>query len=197
MALIEQAVAAQPVGADAARRAAIRDEVYDYVMERLRAQYLEDASSGATTEMFDAVLATRPRALAGADARLAALVQFLARPEAASLAAANRRIDNILKKSAAAAPSAIDPALLRAPAEQALYAALAERREAVQRSVDVGDYATALATLARLRPEVDAFFDQVLVNDPDEKLRGNRLALLGALRALFAGIADLSRLPGT
>jgi glycyl-tRNA synthetase beta chain len=195
-ALIEQAVALQPVAELAARRGAVSDEVYDYVMERLRAQYLEDSNSGVTTEIFDAVLAAAPRSPLDADARISALVSFLARPEAASLAAANRRIANILKRSPAAVAAAIDPALLRIPAEQALHAALAQRRAAVAGALDWRDYGAAFAELAQLRPQVDAFFDGVLVNDPDQRLRGNRLALLGELRALFTRIADLSRLPG-
>jgi glycyl-tRNA synthetase beta chain len=165
-------------------------------MERLRAQYLEDAASAVTTEVFDAVLATAPRSLLDADARIAALVSFLALPEAASLAAANRRIANILKKSTAGVPAAIDPALLQPGAEQALHAALLRHRPTVEASLARGDYRGAFTVLARLRPEIDAFFDGVMVNDPDARLRNNRLALLGELGALFTRIADLSRLPG-
>ena len=195
-ALIEQALAAQPVADLPPRRAALASEVYDYVMERLRAQYLEDAASGVTTEIFDAVLAAAPRSPLDADARVAALVSFLALPEAASLAAANRRIANILKKSAAGASAAIDPTLLQAPAEQALYAALGRHRTTALSVLAHRDYRAAFTVLARLRPEVDAFFDGVMVNDPDARLRDNRLALLRELRELFTRIADLSRLPG-
>ncbi len=195
-ALIEQALSAQPVADLDARRAAVADEIYEFIMERLRAQYLEDPGQGVSTEIFDAVLATAPRSPLDAEARLRALVEFLKRPEAASLAAANRRIANILKKSAAVATAAIDASLLREPAEQALHAALSARKTAVERQRREGNYAAAFEELALLRPEVDAFFEHVLVNDPDAQLRGNRLALLGELRALVAGIADLSRLPG-
>ncbi len=199
-ALIDQALAAlpavQPPPDAAARAAASSDEVYGYVMERLRAQYLEDAASGVSTEVFDAVLATAPRSLLDADARIAALVSFLALPEAASLAAANRRIANILKKSTAGVPAAIDAALLQPGAEQALHAALVQHRPTVEAALARGDYRGAFKVLARFRPEIDAFFDGVMVNDPDVRLRNNRLALLGELRALFTRIADLSRLPG-
>ena len=195
-ALIEQAVAAQPVAGLESRRDTVRDEVYDFVMERLRAQYLEAGAAGVTTEVLDAVLAAAPRSPLDAAARVRALVSFLELPAAASLAAANRRIANILKKSAAAAPAAIDPALLRAPAEQALHAALMERRATVAAALEQRRYDLAFAELAQLRPQVDAFFEGVLVNDPDAQLRNNRLALLGELRALFTRIADLSRLPG-
>lgn len=196
-ALVGQAVAAQPVADLESRRGVIEEEVFEFIMERLRAQYLEDASRGVTTELFDAVLAARPRSPLDVDARARALVDFLQLPESASLASANRRIANILKKSAGAGPPAtVDAALLRAPAEQDLHAALAARREAVLGASRAGNYGAAFAQLAQLRPQVDAFFDQVLVNDPDAQLRANRLALLGELRALFSGIADLSRLPG-
>jgi len=180
---------------------AIKTEIYDYIMERARAQYLErSADNGISTEMFDAVLANRPASLLDFDARLHALVGFVARTEGASLAAANKRIANILRKSdassAAANASAVAVELLREDAERALHHALHSLRELVMTALSARDYARALDLLAGLRPQVDAFFDRVLVNDPDSALRNNRLALLGELRALFCGIADLSRLPG-
>ncbi|MFI4869890.1 MAG: glycine--tRNA ligase subunit beta [Steroidobacterales bacterium] len=198
--LIDRAVRLQPIAGIGAQTGA---EIYDFVMERARAQYLERASdNGISTEMFDAVLATRPASLLDFDARLHALVGFVARPEGASLAAANKRIANILRKSevSTAAPTASAPAvaqqLLREDAERELHQALRSLRELVVTAVNARDYARALDLLAGLRPQVDAFFDRVLVNDPDSALRNNRLALLGELRALFCGIADLSRLPG-
>ena len=142
------------------------------------------------------MLATSPRSPLDIDARLHALAAFLARPEAASLAAANKRIANILKKSDGAGANSIDPALFREPAEKALGAALAAHREPVRQAIARRDYAGALGELATLKPEVDQFFDAVMVNDPDASLRNNRLALLAELRGLFSGIADLSRLPG-
>ena len=203
--LVGQAVDAQPVADLAVRREAVAGEVYDYILERARAQFLEDAASGVTTEVFDAVLASGPRSPGDLDARARALVGFLARPEAASLTAANKRIANILKKSAPAAGAAgsagmtapdVDESLLRLPAEQALHQALAARTAPMEAALAQHDYATALGSLAELRPHVDAFFDAVLVNDPDAALRDNRLALLAQLRARFTRIADLSRLPG-
>jgi glycyl-tRNA synthetase beta chain len=195
--LVGQAVDAQPVADLAARREAVAGEVYDYILERARAQFLEDGASGVTTEVFDAVLASGPRSPGDLDARAHALVGFLARPEAASLTAANKRIANILKKSApAGGATAVDESLLRLPAEQALHQALAARNGSIEAALANGDYAAALATLSGLRPQVDAFFDAVLVNDPDAALRDNRLALLARLRAQFTRIADLSRLPG-
>ncbi|HEX4051343.1 MAG TPA: glycine--tRNA ligase subunit beta [Steroidobacteraceae bacterium] len=202
-ALLEQAVRAQPLATlEPARSAALARELYDYMMERLRAQYLEMREhSGISTEMFEAVLACRPGSVLDFDARLRALVAFTLRPEGASLAAANKRIANILRKSAAplahgSGSTGIDPSLLREPAERSLAEALQSLAEEVQAATQRRDYAAALDRLAALRPAVDAFFDQVLVNDPDAALRANRLALLGALRALFSGIADFSCLPG-
>jgi glycyl-tRNA synthetase beta chain len=195
-ALLEQALAAQPVADLGPRRAAVTDELYAFVLERLRSQYLEDPGSGVTTEIFDAVLATAPRSLLDTDARARALVKFLALPDAASLAAANRRIANILKKSPGELPQSTDPTLLQLAPERALHAALAERRIAIDVALGRSDYAAAFAELARLRPQVDAFFDAVLVNDPDDALRRNRLSLLGELRTLFTRSADLSLLPG-
>jgi glycyl-tRNA synthetase beta chain len=194
---INHAVAAQPAGLlDAAGAARCEQELYDYCIERLRAQFLEDPAAGFTTEMFNAVLELKPARPLDFDARLHALAAFLKRPEAASLAAANKRIANILKKSAAATPAAVDASLLQLPAEQALAAAVSALQPNVEAALARADYAAALDQLSTLRAPVDAFFDAVLVNDPDAALRTNRLALLAQLRALFTRIADLSLLPG-
>jgi len=176
-------------------------QVYDYVLERLRAYYLERSGSEApavsiTTEMFDAVLATRPASPLDFDARLKALSTFLTLPEAASLTAANRRVANILRKAGQTAPAVVDAGALQAAAERELFAALRERRDAVSAATARRDYARSLTLLAQLRPAVDAFFDQVMVMDENPTLRANRLALLAQMRELFAGVADLSRLPG-
>jgi glycyl-tRNA synthetase beta chain len=184
-------------------REEVASQVYDYVLERLRGGYLEpaDASAtlaGVTTEAFDAVLATRPRSPLDFDARLRAVLGFLALPEAASLTAANKRIANLLKKSAGGDTGAtsVNAALLGEGAERDLYDGLLAAEHSVPGKVALGDYASALSELARLRPAVDAFFDGVMVMDPDVALRANRLGLLVTLRGLFTGIADLSRLPG-
>jgi glycyl-tRNA synthetase beta chain len=202
--LIDQAVRAQPLPDIDTRAAGIVVEIYDYILERLRAQYLgaestthepvEQRMVPISTELFDAVLAARPASLLDFEARLTALREFLASAEGASLAAANKRIGNILKKSASIGAE-VDVALLRDPAELRLHEAL---QDLVQTDalIERRDYAAALRALARLRGAVDAFFDQVLVNDPDAALRANRLALLARLRGLFVRIADLSRLPG-
>ncbi len=192
---VNRAVGLQPV-----KSATAAQEVLDYINERMRGM-LVDGENGHSTEMFDAVMAANPRSPRDAATRLAALATFLQRPEAASLAAANKRIANILRKSAGDAGRDsvgdwINADLLKLPAEQALHAALLRQQGPVRAAVAKGDYAGALAQLADLRGVVDAFFDQVMVNDPDAALRANRHALLAALRDLFAGIADFSRLPG-
>ena len=172
-------------------------EVYDYVIERLRAYYVEGAAGiTVTAEMFDAVLATRPASALDFDARLRALVQFLQLPDAASLAAANKRIANILKKVTEPVGDAVDASRLIDPAEQVL----AEQVDAIARQVEpkfaARDYTPALQQLAVLRQATDAFFDSVMVNADDAALRANRLALLNRMRGLFMRAADLSRLPG-
>ncbi|MGH8317157.1 MAG: glycine--tRNA ligase subunit beta [Steroidobacteraceae bacterium] len=221
---IEKAATVAGKPAPAFRIESVAAEVYDYILERLRSYYLErfpeaptlatgdlrDSSAtpgtAVTTEMFDAVRATRPASPLDFDARLKALSAFLALPDAASLAAANKRVANILRKSgeaqsappkaASGAVAPVDPALLQAPAERELFEAMRKRREGVSAATARKDYASSLSLLAQLRPVVDAFFDQVMVMDENPKLRANRLALLAQMRELFAGVADLSRLPG-
>ncbi|HEX4266531.1 MAG TPA: glycine--tRNA ligase subunit beta [Steroidobacteraceae bacterium] len=195
---IEKAAAAAGKPAPALATASIAAEVHDYVLERLRAYYLERATgaSSITTEMFDAVLATRPASPLDLDTRLAALSNFLTLPESASLTAANKRVANILRKAGESAPAEIDQGALQVAAERQLFEAMGQLRDRVAAATARKDYAGALALLAQLRPTVDAFFDQVMVMDEDPKLRANRLALLARMRELFAGVADLSRLPG-
>jgi glycyl-tRNA synthetase beta chain len=191
--LIEQALAALPFAAPAG----CAREVYDYVIERLRAYYVEgDAGFSVTTEMFDAVLATRPASPLDFDARLRALVEFLRLPEAQALAAANKRIANILRKATEPVGDRVDADRLLDPAEQIL----GEQVEAIGRQVEprfkAREYTEALKSLAVLRDAVDAFFDSVMVMADDPALRANRLALLKRMQGLFMHVADLSRLPG-
>ena len=178
-------------------------EVYDFIMERLRAYYLERASTGVTapraaitTEMFDAALATKPSSPVDFDARLQALSAFLELEEAASLTAANKRIANILRKAPEKSDGDVQVEDLREEAEVRLFDAMRSLRGAVSAATEQREYANALGRLAQLRPAIDAFFDQVMVMDEDPKLRANRLALLAQLHGLFSGVADLSRLPG-
>ncbi len=177
--------------------AALAAEIQAFIIERLRAMYLEGVRvTGVSTESFDAVLDSAPASLPDFEARLRALLSFLTRPEATSLTAANKRIANILKKSAAGASLPVDVQLLQVTAEQALHRELGAARPGVEAALAARDYAAAFTTLAALRPIIDDFFESVLVNDSDARLRNNRLALLAQLRALFTRVADLSRLPG-
>jgi glycyl-tRNA synthetase beta chain len=187
----------------AAITASIANDIYDFFMERLRAYYLERSGAApaaghptVSTEMFDAVLATRPASPLDFDARLKALSTFLELPEAAGLTAANKRIANILRKANLGPVAEVDVQLLREDAEVRLYDAMRSLRAAVAAATAQHEYTNALGRLAQLRPAVDAFFDQVMVMDENPQLRANRLSLLAQLQGLFAGVADLSRLPG-
>ena len=172
-------------------------EVYEYIFERLRAYYLDgDAGFVVTTEMFDAVLATRPASPLDFDLRLRALAAFLRLPDAQSLAAANKRIANILRKAPGPIGDAIDEGLLLDPAEQVLGEQLVAVARMVEPKFRARQYTEALQNLAVLRKAIDEFFDSVMVMAEDPALRANRLALLRRLQSLFMHAADLSKLPG-
>jgi glycyl-tRNA synthetase beta chain len=168
-------------------------ELYDFLGERLRGYYAEQ---GTTPAQFEAVLAVRPASLRDFDRRLRALAEFAAMPEAEALAAANKRIRNILRKNAEPVAERIDAALLVEPAEQAL----AESVQAALRETDAAlaarDYVAVLRRMAWLRAPVDAFFDSVMVMAEDPAVRGNRLALLKRLSDRFLAVADVSQLSG-
>lgn len=167
------------------------DTVFDYVMDRLRGYYQDN---GLSTDLVDAVLATRPTRLLDFDKRIRACQVFRDLPEATTLAAANKRIANILKKTEQAIPETIDNTLLNDVAEKQLAEQLAALKPRVLELMSKGDYTPALQKLAGLRDAVDAFFDQVMVMVDDDRLRANRLALLNELGTLFLRVADLSRL---
>jgi len=186
---LELAAAAQPV-----QRAAVVGEVYEFISERLRGLMLEQA--GATPEMLDAVLALRPRSPLDAVTRLAALQEFLRLPEAPVLAAINKRIVNILKKTPLPNDHRVDAARLTEDAERELYQALESLRAPVRQAAAERRYAESLKSLVGLRAPVDHFFDRVMVMDEDLGRRNNRLALLSEVQSLLGGVADLSRLPG-
>jgi glycyl-tRNA synthetase beta chain len=195
--LIDRAVRSQPLSDIGERAQRVTREIHEYVMERLRAQYLERATqTGITTEMFDAVLAAQPGSLPDFDARMRALVGFVATPEGVSLAAANKRIANILRKSQGAQTQMVVVDLLREDAERELHSALQPLRIRAVNAVQSREYSIGLELLATLRPQIDAFFEKVLVNDPDQALRNNRVALLAEVRTLLCRIADMSHLPG-
>jgi glycyl-tRNA synthetase beta chain len=191
--LIEVAVAAQPVE----KKPEIADEVWTYVVERLRSSYLEGETGRAvTTEMFDAVLASRTQSVLDMDLRLRALEPFLKMSEAESLAAANKRIANILRKAPDDVTGAVDTSRLQDGPERQLFEHVLSMERAVNPLFARREYAQALTQLATLRDDVDRFFDSVMVMADDPEVRANRLGLLLRLRALFLQFADLSRLPG-
>jgi glycyl-tRNA synthetase beta chain len=165
----------------------------DFVFERLAGSLREQGYSALEV---DAVLALRPARLGDVAKRLAAVRTFAALPEAQALAAANKRISNILKKaeSAAVADAHVSQVLLKEPAEIALYAALQSLKPQAQAQFESGDYAASLQTLAALRVPVDAFFEGVMVNAETLDLRLNRLGLLKTLHGAMNCVADLSRL---
>ncbi|HEY5789227.1 MAG TPA: glycine--tRNA ligase subunit beta, partial [Gammaproteobacteria bacterium] len=167
------------------------EQVLQFLFDRLRGYYAE---AGHAPDTFDAVLALRPTRPLDFDHRLRAVAAFRALPEAASLAAANKRVRNIIRQAENPPPAELDPARLVEAAEQALAAAVAEHRDAVAPDLAGGRYSAALTRLAGLRPAVDRFFDEVMVMTEDAALRSNRLALLEQMSALFMRVADLSRL---
>jgi glycyl-tRNA synthetase beta chain len=172
------------VGAEAA--AQLTDFIYDRLAGALREQ-------GYSAQEVDAVLALRPQRLGDVAKRLAAVCAFAALPEAPALAAANKRIGNILKK-ADKADAHVSEVLLKEPAEQALFAAMKVVTPKAATQFEAGDYTASLQTLAALRAPVDAFFDGVMVNAEETDLRLNRLGLLATLHQAMNRVADLSRL---
>ena len=162
-----------------------------FIYERLAGNLREQ---GYTAQEVDAVLSLNPRRLSDVSARLAAVRAFAALPEAASLAAANKRVGNILKKVEGEVTAQVDAALLKEPAEVALNAALADAKPRADEAFERGDYAASLQSLAALRTPVDAFFNTVMVNAEDPALRTNRLGLLATLHAAMNRVADLSKL---
>ncbi len=174
-----------------------RDDAADllaFVFDRLRGYY---ADQGIRGDAFDAVLALRPTDLTDFDRRLRAVVAFVALPESQALAAANKRIVNILRQAAEKgdrpAPN-IDATALEMPEERALAAALSFQGDLAAQKLRSGDYVGALRQLATLRPAVDAFFDKVMVMAEDPDIRHNRLAVLDDLRRRFLLIADIGLL---
>ena len=167
--------------------------LYDFILDRLRSYY---ADQGIPAAHFDAVADLRPASLLDFDRRLKAIGEFAALPEAPALAAANKRIRNILKKSAAtdAIPDVVDPALFDNDAERALHAAVDAAMTATDPMLASKDYVATLQRLAALRAPVDAFFDSVMVMADDPAVRGNRLALLKRLADRFASVAEISLL---
>jgi len=185
---VEQHQSAEGVGGGTPERI---DELYDFILDRLRGYY---ADKGVPAAHFNAVAELKPASLHDFDRRIDAIGSFAQLPEAAALAAANKRIGNILKKAEGDIPGGEDPALLSEPAERALAEAVEAAYAETGHALAQGDYVDVLAHLARLRPQVDAFFDNVMVNVDDPAIRNNRLALLKRLADRLGSVAAIEHL---
>jgi glycyl-tRNA synthetase beta chain len=166
-------------------------QVHDFIFDRLRARYEDE---GVDVAVYQAVRALSPTAPLDFDQRVQAVQAFRARSEAAALAAANKRVSNLLGKFDGEVPEVVANALLVEPAEQALAQAVFVAAQAVAPLAAARQYRETLEQLASLREPVDAFFEAVLVNADDAEVRANRYALLAQLRGLFLGVADISLL---
>ncbi len=189
--LVDLAQKAVTLYGDKLSNANVVEDVVDFILGRFRAWYQEE---GIAVDVIQAVLACRPTKPADFDARVKAVNHFRTLDAAQALAAANKRVQNILSKVDGTLPENIDLSLCREPQEINLAERVLELQRELQPLFEKGDYQTVLSRLADLRESVDSFFDNVMVNAEDEKLRQNRLALLKNLRDLFFKIADISLL---
>ena len=181
------------VGKGDERACADADEIYDFILERLRSYY---ADRDVPVQQFTAVAELKPSSLVDFGRRLAAIGSFASLPGAEALAAANKRIGNILRKVDEPVPDVVAGALLQEQAEIALAEAVEAACADTDAALAQGEYADVLARLAQLRPQVDAFFDGVMVNVDDEAVRRNRLALLKRLAARLGSVAAIEHLSG-
>ena len=169
----------------------LADQVLDFVFDRLRARYEDE---GVDVAAYLAVRAVQPGSALDFDQRVQAVQAFRRLPEAEALAAANKRVSNLLSKFEAKLPETVEPRYFDSATEFSLYSALQQAEQAVQPFAAARQYREALERLAHLRGPVDAFFEAVLVNAEDASVRANRYALLARLRGLFLGVADISAL---
>ena len=166
----------------------VTDDVMDYILERLRGYFYDQ---GIPADTFEAVRNVQPTCLLDFAERIKAVEHFRKLPESESLAAANKRIRNILKKSSSD-NLLVDSKLLKESAEQSLFKKITEAKEKISPLLVTRDYTAALSGLATLKPVVDKFFDEVMVMDEDEAIRANRVALLTKVNHLFTSVADIS-----
>ena len=170
----------------------VRRQLYDFIFDRLRAWYVD---AGTDAKIYLCVRALNPPSPLDFHRRVEAVADFAGRPEAAALAAASKRVSNLLGKSSeVAGQDAVVGELLSETAEKQLFLSLKEQSEAVAPLFEAGDYREGLTRLATLRDDVDKFFDEVMVMVDDPSLRANRLRLLRELRQLFLQVADISLL---
>lgn len=184
--LLDTAVSGFPAGKLAPDTAA---QVHAFVLERLRSMLRE---KGYDANEIEAVLADNPSRINEVWKRIEAVKAFRSLPEAQALAAANKRIQNILRKSGTS--DAIEAALLQLPEEKTLHRSLIDLETLVKAKFAQGDFAGSLTALAAVRADVDAFFDKVLVNAEDERVRKNRLGILTKLGLVMNKVADISKL---
>lgn len=189
--LVDLVAKAKSLFGDRLTNQAVEHDVIEFMLGRFRAWYQDE---GFSVDVIQAVLARRPTKPADFDQRVKAVSHFRELEAAEALAAANKRVGNILAKFAGQLPAEVDLALLQESAEKALAQDVAVMSEALEPVFASGDYQQALSQLASLREPVDAFFDNVMVMADDEALKQNRLTLLNDLRNLFLQIADISLL---
>lgn len=166
-------------------------QLVEFIYDRLANMFREQ---GYSAQEVEAVLALQPQRLSDVQKRLEAVRAFATLPEAAALAAANKRVGNILKKAETDVQPHVNEGLLAEQAEKDLYAVLQQVAPKAQQQFAAGDYTASLQTLAALRASVDAFFEQVMVNAEDPALKANRLGLLALLHEAMNRVADLARL---
>ncbi|MCB1857483.1 MAG: glycine--tRNA ligase subunit beta [Gammaproteobacteria bacterium] len=167
----------------------VRD-VYDFALERLKGIYQEQ---GIPVDVFEAVATVKPKSIVDFDRRINAVIAFKALPDATALAAANKRIRNILKKTVTDS-EAVDSGLFESAEEETLHQQVLIKEAEIEPFLKTYQYEKTLVSLAALRESVDRFFDQVMVMAENEAVRSNRLALLGKLNRLFLRVADISRI---
>jgi glycyl-tRNA synthetase beta chain len=176
---------------DKVRAEGLAQQVLDFVFDRLRARYEDE---GVDVAVYQAVRAVNPASPLDFDQRVQAVQAFRQLPEAAALAAANKRVSNILDKADGGVAAQVEPHYFDSPSEFSLYSAIQQADQKVAPLAAERRYRVTLECLASLREPVDAFFEAVLVNADDASVRANRYALLARLRGLFLGVADISLL---
>nr|WP_314616395.1 glycine--tRNA ligase subunit beta [uncultured Pseudomonas sp.] len=173
------------------KAAGLAEQVLEFIFDRLRARYEDEGIDVAT---YLSVRALKPGSALDFDQRVQAVQAFRKLPEAEALAAVNKRVSNLLSKAEGAIAEQVEPKYFDNANEFSLYSAIQQADQAVQPMAAARQYSESLARLAALRDPVDAFFEAVMVNAEDAKVRANRYALLSRLRGLFLGVADISLL---
>ncbi|KPX22968.1 Glycine--tRNA ligase beta subunit [Pseudomonas amygdali pv. dendropanacis] len=171
--------------------AGLAEQVLDFIFDRLRARYEDE---GVDVAVYLSVRALQPASALDFDQRVQAVQAFRKLPQAAALAAVNKRVSNLLSKAEGSIAQTVEPKYFDNANEFSLYSAIQQADHAVQPMAAERQYSESLARLAMLREPVDAFFEAVMVNAEDANVRANRYALLSRLRGLFLGVADISLL---